>query len=80
MVLFWGSHGNSKAGPASLVFDGKQEADVAKFFFVYGNVVVKGKSDEDKSGELLYYLQGEAFDYYYETYSQNGGLKEAASD
>ena len=80
MVLLWRADANSQAGPASLAFDGKREADVAKFFFVYENVVMRGKSDEDKAGELLCYLQGEAFDYYYETYSQNGGLNEAARD
>ena len=69
MVLLWRADANSQAGPASLVFDGMHEADVAKFFFVYENVVMTGKSDEDKAGELLCYLQREAFDYYYETYS-----------
>ena len=62
------------------MFDGKHAADVAKFFFIYENVVMRGKYDEDKDGELLCYLQGEAFDYYYETYSQDGGLNETASD
>ena len=80
MVLLWRADANSQAGPASLVFDSKHETDVVKFFFVYENVVMRGKSDEDKTGELLCYLQGEAFDYYYETYRQDGGLNETARD
>ena len=80
MVLLWRADANSQAGPASLAFDGNNEADAAKFFFVYENVVMRGKSDEDKAGKLLCYLQGEAFDYYYETYRQDGGLNETASD
>ena len=80
MVLLWRAHANIRAGPVSLVLDGKHGADVTKFFFVYKNVLMRGKSDEDKAGELLCYLQWEVFHYYYETYSQDGGLNETASD
>ena len=45
MVLLWKADANSQAGPASFVFDGKHEADVAKSFFVYENVVMRRKSD-----------------------------------
>ena len=62
------------------MFDGKHGADVAKFFFVYKNVVMSGNSDEEEAGELLCYLQAEAFEYYDATYSQNGGLNATASD
>ena len=80
MVLLWKADANSQASPASLVFDGKHEADVAKFFFVYENVVTRGKSDEEKAGERLCYLRWEAFDYYNETYRQDGELIETAID
>ena len=66
---------------SSLVLNGKHEADLAKlFFFRDEKVVMKGKFDEDKAGERLCYLQGEAFDYFYETYSQNDGLNKVARD
>lgn len=41
---------------------------------------MRGKSDEDKAAELLCYLQREAFDFYYSTYSKEGALSEAAND
>ena len=51
-----------------------------RVFFVFENVVMRGKSDEEKAGELLCYLQSESFDYYYENYSQDVGLTVTASD
>ena len=56
MVLLWRADADSRAGPSRLLFDGKNDADVATFFFVYENIVMQSKSDEDKAGELLCYL------------------------
>ena len=36
--------------------------------------------DEEKAGAILSHLEGAAFDYYYDTYSHNGNLTEAASN
>lgn len=62
MVLLRTAEANSQAGLASLAFDGKNDPDVAKFFFVYENVAMKDSKDEEKPGEILCYLQGKAFD------------------
>ena len=89
MELFWRADADSQAGPSRLVLDGKNDADVAKYFFVYENIVMRSKSDEDKAGELLCYLQGDAFEFYYsstavgvvyDTYSRNGKLTDDAGD
>lgn len=69
-----------QANPSSLVFGGKQGADIAKFLSVYENVVMRGKTGTDKAGKLFSYLQGEAFDLNYDTYSHNGELTDEASD
>lgn len=69
MVLVWRIDANSQAGLVFLAFDGKHGKDAAKIFFVYKNVSMKVKTEEDKARELLCYLQEEVFDYYYETYS-----------
>ena len=80
MVLLWRVVADSQAGPSRLVFDGKNDADVAKFFFVYEHIVMRSKSDEDKAGELLCYLQRDAFEFYYNTYNRNGKLTDSAGD
>ena len=56
MVLLWRADASSQANTASLVFEGKKGADVSKFRFVYANVLMTGKSDTDKAGELPCFL------------------------
>ena len=80
MVLLWRADAGSQVGPLRLVFDGKNDADVAKFFFVYENVVMRSESDEDRAGELLCYLEGDAFEFYFDTCSRNGKLTDDAGD
>ena len=77
MVLLWKADADSQTGSSRPLFDSKIDADVSKFFFVYENVVIRRKSDEDKAGKLICYLQGDAFEFYYDTYSRNGNLTEA---
>ena len=62
------------------MFDGKQAVDVTRFFFVYESVVMRGKSDGDKTGEFLCYLQGYPFEFYYDTYSRNVKLTDEAGN
>ena len=67
MVLLWRADADSMVGPSRLVFDIMQAGDVARLFFVYENVMMRGKADEDNAGELLRYLQGNAFEFFYDT-------------
>ena len=63
MVLLWRADASGQAGsPTS--FDGSSNSDVVKLFFVYENVMMSGKSEEDTAVELLCYLKQEAFDFY----------------
>lgn len=61
-------------------FDGSTSSDVKKFFFFFDNVVTRGKPDEDKATELLSHLDGRAFDFFYEKFAEDGGLKPSASN
>ena len=52
-------------------FDGSKPADVHKFIFVFENVAASGKSDEERASELLRYLEGDAFDFFYQAFVKN---------
>ena len=41
---------------------------------------MRGKPDEEKAGAIVCHFEGDAFDYYYDTYSHNESLTEAASN
>ena len=79
MVLLWKADAGDEAG-SLISFDGSTNADVVKFFFAYENVVMHGKSEEDKAAELLCYLQQEAFEFYCSTYGKECTLSDAAND
>ena len=72
MVLLWSANAESSAGPNPDIYGGSNEFDVSKFLFVYKNIIMRGKSDEEKAGAILCHLDGAAFGYYYDTYSHNG--------
>lgn len=57
-----------------------QPSNVKTFFFLLENVVLQEKSDEDKAAELLRYLEGDAFDFYYNTFSKDAAMIEAGKD
>ena len=54
--------------------------DVNKFFFIYDNVVKQGKQNDQKALDLITFLYGLAFDFYYETYAEDETLSSVASD
>ena len=68
------------AGPSSVTYDGTAEMDFGKFFFVYENVTFRMRSEYEKAAEIICYLESDAFDFYYETFSQNGLFAEDAKD
>ncbi len=48
-------------GEFKCVFDGKEGAK--KFFYVYENVMMKGKTEEEKADKLVAFLKADVFDY-----------------
>jgi hypothetical protein len=44
--------------------------DVKKFRFLFENVLTKGIEPAQKAKEILVYLEGPAFDFYYEKFGR----------
>ena len=80
MVLLWRADADTSAGPNPVTYDRSNGSDVSMFLFVYENIIMHSKTDEEKAGSILCHLEGSAFGYYYDTYSHNGSLTEAVSD
>ena len=53
---------------------------VEKFFFYFENVATRGKKPEERVVELLGFLVGEAFHFYYDEYATDGSLSEAGQN
>ena len=78
MVLLPRTQGGSEAESSHLVFSGS--SDVVKFFFVFEQARMPGRSDEDKASQLICHLEGEAFDVYYDLFTKDGNLVEDAKE
>lgn len=63
-------HRNDISGTTDLVFDGT--SDVRKFFFLYENVVAVSIADKEKYIFLLWHLDGDDFEFYYDPFACNG--------
>ena len=68
MVLMW--RGGKEDGSLSQ-FDGSKPADIHKFIFVFESVATSGKSDGERASEFLCYLEGDAFDFFYQAFVKN---------
>ena len=77
MVLLWRA---GKEDGSLSQFDELKPADVHKFFFVIENVATSGKSDEERASELLRYLEGDAFDLFYQSFVKNRDIIADGSD
>lgn len=80
MVLLSRTDENGVEGPAFITFDGSSTADAVKIFFVYYNVIMRGKSPEEKAGEVRRYPEGSVFYSYHGSFSRNSILTEDAAD
>ena len=80
MVLLWRPEGSEKAGTSFITFTGEEDADVNKFFFVFENVFTKDKTSWERADVILRHLEGPAFEFYYETFSEDGTLLPGAED
>ena len=56
--------------------NGKEDAK--KFFYVYKNVVMKNKTEKEEADILVAYLDGEAFEYYFDNFTEDNALNEEA--
>ena len=57
-------------------FSGKEDAK--NFFYVFENVVMKNKTEEEKADRLVAYLDGEAIEYYFDNFKEDNALNEEA--
>ena len=57
-------------------FSGKEDAK--KFFYVYENVVMKTKTEEEEADSLVAYLDGVAFEYYFDNFAEDKAPNEEA--
>ena len=80
MVLLWRPERSEKAGTSFITFTGEEHADVDKFFFVFENVFNKDKTSSERADMILRHLEGPAFEFYYETFSEDGTLLPRAED
>ena len=55
-------------------FNGKEDAK--NFFYVYENVVMKNKIEEEEADSLIAYLDGEAFEYYFGNFTEHNAPNE----
>ena len=66
------------ASPSELKYHFNGKEDAKKLFYVYENVVMKNKTEEEKSDSLVAYLDGEAFEYYFNNFTEDNSLNEEA--
>lgn len=62
------------------MFSTGADEDVAKCFFLFEYVKMRGKYVGDLPAELMCHLFGEAFEFFYESVDRNSALMEAATD
>ena len=74
MVLLPGTPSGFVAEPSHVVFS--RSSDVVKFFFVFEQVRMPGRSDEEKAPQLICHLEGEDFDVYNDFFTRDGNLVE----
>lgn len=73
MVLSW--RDNDKT---NRIFDGS--GDLKIFMFYFENVAMRGKPQEDKCHELIAHLDGEAFRFFFEKFTEDGKLSDEETD
>ena len=76
MVLLWRPESSETAGTSFITFTGEED----KFFFVFENVFTKDKTSSERANVILRHLEGPAFEFYYETFSEDGTLLPGAED
>lgn len=70
LILPYG-RSTSAAGPTSR-FDGT--SDVRKFLFALENTLARDRPEKERARGFMRYLDGSAFDFYYEIFGHDGRL------
>ena len=73
-----GTPSRAKASTSELKYHFSRKEDAKKFFYVYENVVMKTKTEEEKAYSLVAYLDGEAFEYYIHNFTEDNAPNEEA--
>ena len=66
------------ASPSELKYHFNGNQDAKKFFCVHENIVMENKTEEEKVDSLVGYLDGEAFEYYFENFKEDNAPNEEA--
>ena len=61
--------------PGELKYHLNGREDAMKFFYVYENVFVSTNNEEEKADRLVTYLDGEAFEYYIDNFTEDNGSR-----
>ena len=59
------------ASPSELKYHFNGKKDAKNFFYVYEKVIMKTKTEEEKAYSPVAYLDGEAFQYYFDNFAVN---------
>lgn len=70
MVLSRNTGKGAIADTSIFNFHDSTEKNVEKFFFAYESVTGQEKDEEEKAANLRKYLQGSAFDFYYNIFAK----------
>lgn len=62
------------------ILDGSTSSDVKIFFFYYKNVAMRGQNEEELVTQLLSHLDGKTFEFFFDSFSHDGGMKPEALD
>ena len=65
--------------PSELKFHFNCKEHAKKFYYVCENVVVKTNTKEEKSNNLVAYLDGEVFEYYFDNFTEDNVPNEEAN-
>ena len=66
------------ASPSELKYHSNGKEDAKKFFYVFENVGMKNKTEEQKADSLVAYLDGETFECYFNNFTEDNPPNEEA--
>ena len=73
-----GTPSRAIASPSEMKYHFNGKKDAKKFFCVYENIVMKTITEEEKADSLVAYLDGEAFEYYFDNFTEDNSPNEEA--
>ena len=62
------------ASPSELKYHFNGKEDAKKFFYVYENVIMKNKIEEERADSLVACLDVKAFEYYFDNFTEDNAL------